>query len=188
MRKSGKWRVGVGFLLALFGAVSKGDAQTVIPSKDVNVVNTPSVNVANTPGVSVLNGSGNPVLTRNVDEPARRAFQAAVVLILPEGTDVGTQILNIPTGKRLVIEYVTLSSNLPSGQAWTAAGLGTVVDETVVVHRFGPLQQTAAGRFASDKAVRVYADHFVTFVAERSGASGQGRVDLTVSGYLVDVP
>jgi hypothetical protein len=190
VRRSGNWLLGLGFLLALFVAVTNSDAQTVTQSKDVNVVNTPSVNVANTPGVSVLNGSGNPVLTRSVDEPARRAFHAEVVLIVPSGLESAVQTFSIPTGKRLVIEYVTLFSILPSGQTWTDLLVGTAIDGTTVTHHFGPLQSTAAGRFASDKAVRLYHDstHPFVFAGGRSSTAGEARIDLTVSGYLVDLP
>jgi hypothetical protein len=190
MSRSGKWLAGVGVLLALFAAVSNGDAQTTTPSKDVNVVNTPSVNIANAPGVSVLNGDANPVLTRAVDDPARHAFQASIVLILRAGNPSGVQTLSLPPNKRFVIEYVTLFSILASGEVWTDLLAGTVVDGGFIVHHFGALEPTAAGRFASDKAVRFYADstHPLVFGGERSSAAGEARVDLTVSGYLVDLP
>jgi len=188
--RSTKWLLALGFLLALFVAVSNSDAQTVTSGKDVNVINTPSVNVANTPGVSVLNGSGDPIPTRSVDEPARRSFQAEVVLIVPAGLVSAVQTFSIPAGKRLVIEYVTLFSIPPSGQTWTDLLVGTAVDGTSIIHHFGPLQATAAGRFASDKAVRLYHDftHPFVFAGGRSSTAGEARVDLTVSGYLVDLP
>jgi hypothetical protein len=182
--------MGVGCLLALFAAVSNSDAQTTTPSKDVNVVNTPSVNIANTPGVSVLNSHGNPVLTRAVDDPARHAFQASIVLILRAGNPSGVQTFSLPPGKRFVIEYVTLFSILPPGEVWTDVGAGTAVDGEFIFHHFGALQPTAAGRFAFDNAVRLYADATNPFVfgGERSSAAGEARIDLTVSGYLVDLP
>ena len=85
-------------------------ANTPLPiAGNVEVTNTPlDVNVKNEPlQVEVSNGDES-----NSKEP----FQQQVEIDLPEGTGGQNGFVNVPAGKRLVIEYISSEGFLPSGQ------------------------------------------------------------------------
>ena len=54
--------------------------------------------------------------TCDVDNPAKQPFQAAVEIKLPPGTGGENGFVQVPKGKRLVIEYASGEGFLPTGQ------------------------------------------------------------------------
>ena len=66
--------------------------------------------------VQVVNTSAQPVLVRDVDNPARQPFQATVFISISDGVPAGSALLDVPSGRQLVIEYVSASVQLPTGQ------------------------------------------------------------------------
>jgi hypothetical protein len=217
--------VALGILFTLFVfAPSAGYGQSARPPADVNVVNTPNVKVANTsadpvptlaqgtttvagtvqaqqsgswdvgitgtPTFQVGNVANNPVPGRDVDNPARQPFTKVV-------TDSNS--FAVPSGKRLVIEYVSGGGFISTGQKFLEVGfLFTALidgDRAGVQHHFVPVftgtQNTGMNQFdvyAVSQQTRIYVEPgglVQGFLEKTSGVAG---VSFTVSGYLVDVP
>ena len=158
----------------------------------VSVSNTPNVNIANSPTVTLNNSAANPLMVRDVDNPARQAFQNQISFNVPQASLTCLPIATVPGGKRLVIEYASLS-----------AFLNIFGDETVpfafleVVPASGPPQhfqldvdQTSnphAYRVAQQ--VRFYADSpSVQFCVQVDGTNGgPANAIASVSGYFVNL-
>src|SRR5262249_38831323 len=100
--------------------------------KDVNVVNTPNVNVANTPNVNIANTpavtlantavvsvNNLPAVTqtKSVTEPTSQPYGKLLQINIPDGV-VGnaTAAVNVPAGKTLVVEYISVRFQLASDQ------------------------------------------------------------------------
>jgi hypothetical protein len=161
----------VGFSLALLVAASTtGHAQIARPASDVIVVNTPAV--------------------RDADNPTRQPLQAADECQAPSSGCGGT-IYTVPLGKRLVIEYVSMTASIPVGEVaelrvqTTAGGAG-------IVH-YLPLTAPAVlfngfGRVSTGQQLRLYVDpgDSVNLEAIRSDSAGDGFFRFSLSGYLVD--
>jgi hypothetical protein len=131
--------------------------------------------------VQVVNTSANPIPNRDQDNPAQQPFQ---FLAQPDTRGTGTNRaetdINVPAGKRLVIEYVS---------AGIAAGNGSVSVETTA----GGSQ--AAWYFIDQAApvftrgffpTRIYADPGSTVSVTVFGANTQADVEL--SGHYVNIP
>lgn len=179
----------------LIGAVSlvtprTTQSQGTSPTREVKVINSPSEPVPVTGTVNVGNLGGDPLPMKDVDNPARQPFQRAIHEFTP---------FIVPTGKRLVIEYVSadVGTSSTSCDAFRCK-LKTTVQGTDLVHFFFPelvstSPSTAASRqFALSQQTRIYADPNteVTVNFERNGSPcvfGIGT-GLSISGHLVDVP
>src|SRR2546428_14128015 len=77
----------------------------------------PSLSYADKPSVAVevVNETNKPVLVRQVDSAALQPF--SVSSNLTSHTEfVDYDIYTVPSGKRLVIEYISFNSTLPEGQ------------------------------------------------------------------------
>ena len=126
------------------GASGTGSNAPTSQTQNVNVVNTPSVNaqqsgtwnvgITGTPVVGLDAGNNtvkfdavnntvkvdptNPLSIRDVDNPARQPFRKSVFVSFPDGATFAAinPGINPPAGKRLVIEAVSASGNIPSGQ------------------------------------------------------------------------
>src|SRR4051794_10464429 len=86
-------------------------------TSNVNVVNTATVGIdpaKNT--VQVANSASGPLAVAVTNAPVRRPFQARVNLDIPDGANANSERLNIPVGKRLVIENVSALTFGPQGQ------------------------------------------------------------------------
>jgi hypothetical protein len=202
--------------LVLAGPV-RSDAQ---PQKDVVVVNDQNnpvpvvaegttvvsgkVSVDNTPNVQVANTAANPALVRNVDEGSRQPFHLQLRLDLPSGTDSQSVSFTLPSGKRLVIEFVSMRGILPPNQSvfmniLTYAptlfngqlGVGSAFHNPLVVdqgmfgvqHFVGVAQQLRI--YAEpNQPVRVDIGRDLSF----QFPGGEASFTVTLSGYLVDVP
>jgi hypothetical protein len=156
--------------LALAAIALCATAVSAQPVVNANVVNTPTV--------------------RSADEPARNAFQALLCTVAwPAGCgNLPSQVV-VPTGKRLVIEFV-------SGQCLTGsdsekiayATLTTTVGSSGAIHYFVPMAapgSEGARTSVFSQPVRIYADGGRT--VDSSAASTNGNVGclISLSGYLV---
>jgi len=210
---------GLSLLIATIALVTphptQGQGGNTKPPSDVNVVNTPSVNVANAPTVNLAAGASvgispaaNTVRLANttasplpvVDaNDARQPFQASTSSI-QDGTNVSTvTVATVPAGKRLVIEFVSATGQVPAGQHVAAMQITTIAPPTgghtheLLVNGQPPFVNGDA-LFRASQQVRLYADPGSTGGADvrahfiRSGIEGQGQFSVTISGYLVNVP
>ena len=127
-------------LVILVGALSvlnPATLQGVVPAKDVNVVNTPDVNVVNIPlpvelattaNVNVVNDEMNPVPVVVQDDDGDSAESREFVILVTTPTPV--DLFTVPSGKRLVLTDVTVSSLL--GQNAFISRSGVVVSRPFV--------------------------------------------------------
>ena len=75
-----------------------------------------NVNVVNTPNVNVVNTTASPVPIRDVDNPAIQPFQDQLDFTLDDGVvETCSSFPDVPTGRRLVIEYASAIATLPAG-------------------------------------------------------------------------
>lgn len=121
-------------------------------------------------------------------------FQSSVDISLPAGTGGQNAFVQVPAGKRLVIEYVSGDALMPTGQKCLLSVLTLLAGQTTATqHR---LETVALGKFgATDhfraaQVVRLYADPgtTVTLRADRDLATGTATARMSLSGKLVAVP
>lgn len=124
---------------------------------------------------------------------AENAFHAWSSAPLPAHTFnysmVLTDNVNIPSGKRAVIELVTATISVPIGERallrlWTSLGHSpSNLDLALTPHGelFG-LDQLVATH-----ALRVYSDHTIELNVSRNNSESEGYAVVCISGYFVDV-
>ena len=156
---------------------------------------TPSnVNVVNTPNVNVVNTQTAPALVRDVDNGARQPFTAtATSFVWGNGIfDAPINITAVREGKRLVVEQVSVIAIMePASNQKVFAWIETTNGATVSKYYFGGNDLGGdPQQFIASSQLRSYADGgtVVRIVTHRTSAMGAGRVDVTLSGYLVDLP
>lgn len=193
-------------------------------TQNVNVVNAPTVSAQQTgtwnvginsmPAVTVSNfpattnvgidtaantvkiDTSNPLLVRDVDNAARQSFRKSVSVSLADGSTFAAINPGItpPAGKRLVIEAISVSGNVPSGQKY-ACSLN-ITDEFAQVLFDLDLTLTLQGTFGpvdtfqGNTITRVYIEpsDTVAFDVFRNAGTGAAGMRVSFSGYLVDVP
>jgi hypothetical protein len=206
------------------GASGTGSNAPTSQTQNVNVVNTPSVNaqqsgtwnvgINGTPVVGLDAGNNtvkfdavnntvkvdpaNPLSVRDVDNPARQPYGNFRIINLNDGDGGNTTFFSeVPAGKRLVIEQISLDGYVPTGQIWQRAVIGVdrgnstlTFDIEVKPRGPDPFSNGARDQFASSQQVRLYADAGSTpsFFVQRSNSAGTARMQMTISGYFVDVP
>ena len=134
----------------------------------------------------------SPLNIRDQDNPARQPFQAeAACSTTIDGCSA--VISGPPTGKRLVIEFVSLKSDIPTRQVMTFQ-IDTTADGQFVLHDLGLSLPAVAfgfvGRAVVLQQVRLYADP-TTPIHVSGGRNGSGSLvhfSFSISGYLVDLP
>jgi hypothetical protein len=96
-------------------------------------------------------------------------------------------LLNIPTGKRAVIELVTATIEVPGNESARLrlfTSLGTAPSNLDLTME----RQSAAGavnaQFMATHALRVYSDQLVAFNINRDNATTAGSAFICISGYL----
>jgi hypothetical protein len=172
-------------------AIRSQNKETVGPTKPVLVVNSPSEPVPVTGAVSVSNLGDSPLPVRDVDSPGRQPVTA-------EGSCSGSgctgTVYTVPAGKRLIVEYASITANIPAGKVarWrlftnNAGQQGAELDfpltQPPVI--FGILSQSTAGQ-----QVRLYAEagSEVRMNGTTSDNAMPSNYIFSISGYLVDVP
>jgi hypothetical protein len=131
--------------------------------------------------VQVTNTSANPIPNRDQDNPAQQPFQ---LLAQPDTRGTGSNqqatFVNVPAGKRLVIEYVSAAIAAGSGRVTleTTAG-GTLAAWYFLPQPVGPGTRVFL-------PTRIYADPGSLALVIVDGANTQADVEL--SGHFVNVP
>lgn len=177
-------------LLSVAVCEAKGNGAANVTVKNTNSNPVPA-NVRNDVPVNVL----NEVSTRAADHPALQRFDQTKTGIALDGNGTASTTFDVPAGKRLVIESVTLEALVPHGEIVSTGYLTTKVDSDQVFHF---LAMPTAGieispwvRFAATHTMRAYGDAgtgAVTFLISRTGTSGEMDAAINISGYLVDLP
>ena len=138
---------------------------------------------------SALGRDSLPVLCRDADSPARQPVEATRRLTGPATLfDVRSDLYKVPSGKRLVVEY--LSATVHEGSNAASYNFQVTVTQGGNDHyaNFNEVAD-AAPYSAASHPVRLYADPGTTVTVD-AYTSGQNAtaLDFTLSGYLVDVP
>jgi hypothetical protein len=145
----------------------------------VNVVNTPlPVEITNT--------------------PATEPVQHKCVCVITSGTAIATDTVAVPSGRRLVIEFVSVRTILPTGQTpevqiFTGTG-GLPSGTTSMGHSIAlpvtPIPSGASDVYHASQPVRLYADpgSDVTIHVARFQTTGTATFEVTFSGHLVTLP
>lgn len=169
----------------------------------VSVANTPTVAFA--PGASVgIDPASNTVqLANTVASPvpvvdindAGQPFQTGAS-VTQAGTNVSLiNVATVPAGKRLVIEFISATGQVPVGQHVELMEINTITDpfggltHQLLVHAQPPAV-IGDSLFRANQQLRLYANagSQVKALFRRSSSAGNGVFLVTISGYLVDVP
>ena len=168
--------------LAAFGTLQR-TSQAGPPPQDMNVVNTPSVRV--------VNGPANAVFTQDA-ALGQTPFQAQVNALFEPGNNAAFAGIEVPAGKRLVIENVSVLAALNNGTALRYAAVvtldqagGSEAEHYLVMNPQGSVPGIA-DYFSANHALRAYAVGVVQVRAFRTDSVGFGQLNVTVTGSLVD--
>jgi hypothetical protein len=132
-------------------------------------------------------------IASTVSDPASNAFQGNLIINFADGQGLGSGILVLPAGKRLAIEFISITSSVPADQEIADIFLTTTVNGTTTDYRLA-VQPTGSDaspiKYTADKTVRIYADSGsnLSAVAGRTPGDGTANIHIRLSGYLVDLP
>jgi hypothetical protein len=182
-------------------------------ARDVKVINTASepVPVTGTTTLSapvqsqqsgawnigINSSASSPLLVRDVDNPARQAFQKSISVTFQDGqSSVDQPITVVPSGKRLVIEQLTFRGDVASGRKMRAT-IRTIVNSNTAFHQLvlaEELFETHAN-FVTDHTMRIYADALTAVTAEvlvfADSVPSVGfppTFIVSISGHFIDMP
>ena len=153
----------------------------------------PPVTVDQPVNVVVTNPEAAPVQVQDVDNPAFQPFTRSLLILFAPESPGGDASFTVPSGKRLVIEFVSFFSTLPVGQK-PMANLITIQG----IQFFFPSALQGSGLldglnrdvFTGVSPTRLYANPgtTVTVGVRRDPATGGGSSTVGISGYYVNVP
>ena len=174
--------------LALSSTMAWGAPQ-VPPSAPVTVVNTPSNPVPVTGSVTFGN-TGDPLLVRNVENPARSRFQASGNCPMEDPIISCFINFTVPSGRLLVIETVSFEVFTPPGQR-AVEDIFIAQDGVDGIFFYAvPLAGTFFGNDiqSGTSSTKLYADPGTTVKVRTTRNIGTGRASAfaSISGHLVD--
>jgi hypothetical protein len=142
-----------------------------------------AVTLSDTPTVNVQNTASTPLLITS--EPPE-LFQKSGFFILEDGQQGGLSLVDVPAGKRLVLQYVSAETGL-NGASIThitvTSGQGTGGPKV-----FLPLTLNGPDNKAASGLVQLILLNTFAVTATRSSSMGAARVEWTLSGYLTEIP
>jgi hypothetical protein len=170
------------------GSVSVANTPTVLLAAGASVGINPASNT-----VHIGNTAASAVPVVNIND-AGQPFQNATNSV-QSGTNVSVAtIATVPAGKRLVIEFVSMTGQVPPGQhvellqITTVAGTSGGITHDLLVN---PQPDAVIGDalFRASQQVRLYANAGTQVQAlfRRSSSAGNATFEATLSGYLVDM-
>ena len=180
------------------GPISEGKQTTETVTVDKTAANPVPGTVQNSIPVTVQNPTTavtiqNTPSVKSADNPAFQPFSA--VNSKTSGLPGDHISFDVPTGKRLVIEYVSAQARLPNGQNAIFSVIVFNSDSTFSSFR---LPRAAEGTdesgdaiFTVGQSLRLYSSartESVEVVFERNNSAGQMLLEASISGYLVDIP
>jgi hypothetical protein len=183
---------------------------------NVGVSNFPATQTVSFNGVaqpvSFSNATGIPLFTRDVDNPARQPVfgSCGVINQLPTNggfvscnisfTSPTSSFSSVPAGQRLVIEFVSVEADVPTGTKALRFGIQTTVGNANTDVGFVPstligtlnINGVNLDEYKVGQQTRIYEDTNATVRAEVLASdttySNPYSIFVTVSGYLVNVP
>jgi hypothetical protein len=137
--------------------------------------------------VTVMNTTSSAAGVRDEDSPGRNAFQTMLNLSLSGTSGTG---ISIPSGKRLVIDYVSTAGSGPSaGTQPYIAIFTTVGGGPSVTYTLTPTQSPLAPQqFQHSEKVAIYGDTAFVTLAYAGNTPGFLVANVSISGHLIDIP
>jgi hypothetical protein len=164
----------------------------IAPGQAVKSINGLTDNLTFAAGSNItITPVGNTLtIASSGSSPATTAFQATLQASWSDNGGGANATLNIPSGKRLVIEYISMTASLDAGDTLVDVFLKSTLDGNQVDFRISVAGNTSFPispfTHAIDKPVRIYADSLIVS-AFRSQGNG-GSFSLHISGHLIDLP
>jgi hypothetical protein len=147
-----------------------------------------SMAITSIPTVNVASGANNPIMIRDVDNPARSPYAKSLQLANTCGSQYIIQPGEIPNGQILVIEFVSYIGDIQPAGLSPFIGMGIANKLNI----FLPTRFNAGvvDTFIVSQQTRLYVPPNNRVTAEtcfRSGATAVASNDasMSVSGYLV---
>jgi len=142
--------------------------------------------------VNVINSTSSPVPVRDVDTGARQTFQSHIECLF-DGSNACNATITVPSGKKLVIEFVSISLFADSGALAYPPSLSVPQSGNQELYFFSLPQQIDDGSevvFAATQQTRLYADTSgeVQLHCALSRSVTLGACDASISGYLTELP
>jgi hypothetical protein len=166
--------------------------------KEVVVINTPAAPVPVTGTVQIINPPAAPVPVTGTVEVVDRLHEPFLELAsvsLPQGTLVDGVTFDVPEGKRLVLETLSLQISVPATQR-VRAFLDVRVGNSAILS-FIPVQSPGSilgtEYFIANQPFKLRKDAIPGATDEirvrmlRDGALGSSDLLVTLHGYLVDL-
>jgi hypothetical protein len=189
-------------LNGLTGDVQLAGSQNITITKSGNTITVASPNALTTVvHDTTLTGNGTqasplgvalPLEVRDPDNPARQPVQASISCTI-SNRFCTSDILTVPAGKRLVIEYASVQMQVNDPGRVGFFELTTRVNGTNVIHQL-TMSQPSVGTLGDAEAtvgqqVRIYADPgTIVSGAGRLDANSTGSFRFRISGHYVDIP
>jgi hypothetical protein len=170
-------------------------AAKIAPAQVVKGINGLTDGVVLQAGANLsISTAGNTLtIASTVSDPARTAFQGNLLINFADGQGLSSGNLMIPAGKRLAIEFISITSTIPGDQELVDILLTTTVNGSALDYRLS-VQATGSDaspyKYVADKLVRLYSDGGTELVAVagRTPGNGAANIQIRLSGYLVDLP
>jgi hypothetical protein len=176
---------GVGTVQLANSAVT---AAKIAPGSVVKELNglTDNVTLAAGSGITLSPAGNTLTIASTATNPDANAFQRQILVFINDGETFAVGDIAVPSGKRLVIEYLTVATDL--NDDFHPIEITTTVAGAQVTHSIASPDQ---GIKAIDRKVRIFSDGNVHFRVQKldfSEVDTGARYDITVSGHLVDLP
>jgi hypothetical protein len=139
---------------------------------------------AHTAGGPIPVAVANTVVNRDADGPAKQPFQMEYILFFPGFFGQHT-FVTVPAGKRLVIESLTAQYSVSVAKNSYSVALSSSTGEVGL-----SLTPSAEPYSIKTQPVRLTAEagNDVTMYINSNEAEANGYVEVSISGYYVDVP
>jgi hypothetical protein len=166
------------------------------PSFQAHVDSSGNLQVGGSVGIkttanTVTVDSTTPVSVTSLDDPGRTPFQSVAGGGFVGG--VATGGFTVPIGKRLVIQYVSMTINVPSTDAPVDVSIGTKLGCCGLKHRLVPFRLGTDSNgthynVAQDLTLYAEGDLGVTFEVDDAKGISSGAYGFLafVDGYLID--
>jgi hypothetical protein len=171
---------------------SKSEPVPVVQQGTITITGTVNANITNTPTVKLAPGTTVQVQDSSGVQP----FQTQLTCTFPTSIERCVTTVAVPSGKRLVIEYISVQGSVPPGDKLHPVVVLSNLKNAEQVASFVPV--TPAGPFGSNsdvfagsQLVKQYGDEKTLVVAHcfRFPVSDlQGTCFVTVTGHLVSAP
>lgn len=148
-----------------------------------------TVSIGGTPAVTVGNTEATPVPVRDVGRVATERFQTAIIPTGFTGSSASSNLLTVPAGKRLVIEYASAWINAGGAGGLLAANLTSGPGVTNTLSCLAQGQNALNFIFACAGPVKQYVEPGATLSFNfQTFASAGGFYRVFVSGHYEPAP